>query len=53
MISISALQKKAETAAIIAATFAEYGRIDWARKWAEKSDNYWRQWIAAMEAAHV
>lgn len=53
MAKILTLQKKAETAAVIAATFAEFGRIDWARKWAEKSEAYWRQWIAAMEAAHV
>ena len=47
---IQTLQKRAENCAVVAAAFAESGRIGWARRWAEKSDGFWLQWANALEA---
>lgn len=43
------LQERAERQSIIAAAFAESGRIGQAHTWAAKADATWRQWIAAKE----
>jgi hypothetical protein len=45
------LQQDAELAAAFALAKFHFGDVDDARLWAERSEQYWRLWIAAMEAA--
>lgn len=45
------LQEDAELAAAFALAKFHFGDVADARLWAERSDQYWRLWIAAKEAA--
>lgn len=49
--NLKRLQESAELAAAFALAKFHFGDVNEARHWAQVSDDFWQQWIAAKEAA--